>query len=49
MSLPLPVHDAAYGGNSLLARGRTSTGPMSTLRERMIAFQCRGNGNWNRL
>src|SRR5436305_7621583 len=49
MSLPLPVHDAAYGGNSLLAGGRTSTGPMSTLRERMIAFQCRGNGNWNRL
>jgi hypothetical protein len=37
--LALPVHDAAYGGNSLLDRGQTPTGPMPTLRARMIAFQ----------
>jgi hypothetical protein len=46
--LALPVHDAAYGGNSLLDRGQTPTGPMPTLRARMIAFQSGGNGNWNR-
>jgi hypothetical protein len=43
-----PVHDAAYGGNSRLAYGRTPTGPMPTLGGRMIAFQSRGNANWNR-
>jgi hypothetical protein len=39
------VHDAAYGGNSLLANGLTPTGPMPTLRARMIAFQSGGNAN----
>jgi hypothetical protein len=43
--LALPVHDAAYGGNSLLANGLTPTGPMPTLPARMIAFQSGGNAN----
>jgi hypothetical protein len=28
VSLPLPVHDAAYGGNSLFGIGWAPTGPM---------------------
>jgi hypothetical protein len=47
MVSPLPVHEAAYGGNSLLAYGLTPTGPMPTLGVRMIAFQSGGNAIWN--
>jgi hypothetical protein len=35
----LPVHDAAYGGNSRLAHGLAPTGSMQTLRGRMIGFR----------
>jgi hypothetical protein len=47
-SLPLPVDDAAYGGNSLLGIGLAPTGSMPTSAARMIAFQAGGNPNWNR-
>jgi hypothetical protein len=39
----LPVHDAAYGGNSRCANGLAPTGPMPTLAARMIVFQSAGN------
>src|ERR1019366_2622827 len=42
IALPLPVHDAAYGGNSLLGNGPTPTGSMSA-KYRMIAFLSGGN------
>jgi hypothetical protein len=37
------VHDAAYGGNSLCRNDLAPTGPMPTLRGRMIGFRCRCN------
>jgi deoxycytidine triphosphate deaminase len=43
---PLPVHDAAYGGNSLL--GMTATHRVDVgIAPRMIALQSIGNPIWN--
>jgi hypothetical protein len=47
ISLPLPVHEAAYGGNSLLGMANTHRVDVG-LGVRMIAFRSGGNPNWNR-
>ena len=45
-ALPLPVYEAAYGGNSLLGIGRHPPGRCQLAR-RMIPIRFRGNAIWN--
>jgi hypothetical protein len=47
ISLPLPVHEAAYGGSSLLGMADTHRVDVGLV-IRMIAFRSGGNPNGNR-